>query len=278
MRPPFPVLVVGLLAVACSGGDDDDDASNTSSGSRGPVSGEDFVTELVSAMCGGLGGCCQQAGLSYNRADCETILGAVYGSLLDDAAAAPDFDEKLAGECIADVRADSGSCDFSNFGGSSCTGRFSSALGMSRMAGEACGQSCERTPSGTSCWIDGNDPGECYREDDLYCSTATSSCAPLVKNGEQCENSRACKNGYCESAVCVPRLPEGGDCGFDDAACQDGLLCDFSSGQCQPKGDIGSDCVFDDDCASDFCDRDGTCAEDDGGADADMILAIACGG
>jgi hypothetical protein len=275
MRRIFEFALPVLWLLGCSGGGSGDDSSSTKSGAKGPVSQGNFVSQLSQAMCGGISGCCQQAGFGYNRSNCETILNGLYGGVLQDVTSSADFDEQLAGDCIAQVRADSSSCNFTNFGGDSCATVFSSATANSRKRGEACGQSCVRSGSGTSCYVEGNDPGECYREDGLYCDSTTSQCARLVADGDQCSTSQACSTGYCVSTVCVPKLPKGSDCGFDDTACEDGLVCEFSSGQCMPKGKVGADCIFDGDCESDYCDTDGTCAE---GADNSQLLAIACGG
>lgn len=265
--------------VGANRGDDDDDTGSNDgpgAGAARPVSAANFTEELSQAMCGGIGGCCDEAGLAYDRANCEVVLNAVYGSVLQEATTTDAFDEELAGDCVAQVRADSSSCNFANFGGDSCNTVFSAATAVKRQEGETCGQTCELAADGTSCFIYSNDPGECYREDGLYCDAVLGECARLVPDGEQCAESLDCETGFCSSTVCIPKLPEGADC-FDDRACEAGLRCEFSSGSCAPKAAAGEDCIFYEDCESNSCGVDGTC-EEPGATDSAMLLALACGG
>jgi hypothetical protein len=284
-------VLVASLVVGCGGksgedddvgansGDDDDGNDGDGPGAEpsGPVSAANFTEELSQAMCGGIGGCCDEAGLAYDRANCEVVLNAVYGSVLQEATTTDAFDEELAGDCVAQVRADSSSCNFANFGGDSCNEVFSAATAVKRQEGEACGQSCELAADGRSCFVHSNDPGECYREDGLYCDAAIGECARLVPDGEQCAESLDCETGFCSSTVCIPKLPRGADCAFDDRACESGLRCDFSSGSCAPKVAAGGDCLYYEDCESNSCGADGTC-EEPGAGDSAMLLALACGG
>lgn len=265
--------LVACVALSCSGGGDDD---GPATGQTGPVASDNFVTQLASALCGNVGGCCQEAGLGYDRAACETALEALYGGLLAAVTSSADFDPVLAGECVEQVRTDAASCALHNLGGEACADVFAGVFADPRGEGEACGQSCERTMSGTNCYIHGSDSGECYREEGLYCEPTTLVCTRLVSNGAECTVSEACENGYCDSGACAAPLAEGGDCGFEDEACADGLICSAASGQCSPRAANGVPCFFEEDCMSDYCAPDGTCA--DASEAPSLLLASACTG
>jgi hypothetical protein len=281
-RTLWAVLGLGMLACAGNGSEDGEVAGNSSpngpSGPNtpsGPVSQDQFADELAVAVCGNLQDCCTEAGFGYDRSTCETTLGQVYRGVLAQALASEEYDPALAGNCVRQVGDAAGTCNFDQFGGESCAGIFSASAAR-RDSGADCGQSCESTGSGTTCFIDGDNPGECYREDGLYCDTVTFTCAPLIPNGDACTTSQGCEVGYCSDGVCVARLAEGEYCGFEDRACRNTLICEFASNTCAPKAAEGGDCVFDDDCASDNCGEAGICLAE--GEGDDTFLTIACGG
>lgn len=277
MWRPASWLGVGVLVFACAAESSDDDGhaggpnGPNASAPGGPIEAEDFPTVLATTVCGDLSGCCREADIGYDRGTCEITLRQLYGGVLKEALESDDYDPEQAADCLAALSDSVARCDFGRFGGEACA-RVFIVSPDERELGEECGQSCERTASGVTCYVGGTDEGECYREAGLYCDATSWTCAPLLADGQACFDSDECE-GHCSDGVCARRVGEGEHCS-DSRSCLDGLVCHLLTLSCAPPGQVGDSCWSSDECATGTCSEAGSCEEDSGGS----FLAVACGG
>jgi hypothetical protein len=92
------------------------------------------------------------------------------------------------------------------------------------------------TPSATEVEANPCDPNEMFRGKQTV--------------GEECDGPWECKEGlrcadFGIAGVCALRAAKGQNC-FSDGECNDGLICDFESGQCQPGALSGEACAYTD--------------------------------
>ena len=96
----------------------------------------------------------------------------------------------------------------------------------------ALGASCENTCASDECQYDYTDiPPEsrvavanCYTGDGVWCSPS-KVCEPLGEVGAVCERS-TCEAGlFCDSGICVPKVPEGTACQIASDECLEGFSC-----------------------------------------------------
>ena len=89
-------------------------------------------------------------------------------------------------------------------------------------------------------------------------------------DGTACALDVQCASLYCKRTdtcgQCAPRIPAGGECGSDPAACEAGTYCGFNS-QCLLLGEPGNACDSETPCAPLLQCVEGTCAQG-GGAGA----------
>ncbi len=121
-----------------------------------------------------------------------------------------------------------------------CTGLFRACVSDSECAtgwecsseAEQCGP-CQRAGTTEACVSDSN----CALGD--VC--VAGQCKGRVSLGQACTDSAECVNGWCDSELCVPFAPLGGECGgaFDECG-MDGWCS--SDGVCEKQGAIGESC------------------------------------
>jgi hypothetical protein len=106
--------------------------------------------------------------------------------------------------------------------------------------GTLCGGSCDL---GGDCSTTVSNPDDtyptafCYEEDGLFCPFGYG-CAPLIDDGEYCDQPAACgSDGLC-SSTCVPLRASGDSCQFI-FDCAEGLTCD--GGFCVPEPVAGDE-------------------------------------
>ncbi|HWP07697.1 MAG TPA: hypothetical protein VNN72_18225 [Polyangiaceae bacterium] len=121
--------------------------------------------------------------------------------------------------------------------------------------GEACGASCARDGSSTSCSYMGtsaNNKG-CWEEDGLYCSDA-GVCASVPKLGEACPDYACATDSYCGGSVCVASIASGPCPSYIE--CLHTSYCDSDTQMCIPLKANGAACNYDSECSSANCEGD----------------------
>lgn len=95
--------------------------------------------------------------------------------------------------------------------------------------------------------------------------TNTSVCIKLKANGEMCENSGYCGDGYCDAAtsLCTARKANGAAC-TETNECSDGY-CDLAVMTCTARKPAGQPCTSHEECQFGECDATtSTCSSDSG--------------
>jgi hypothetical protein len=191
-----------------------------------PVPADQFVAQMTSAVCNGLGPCCHANIIGFDYAKCVSAVQGAYAPYFGK----PGYDAQVGGNLIAKLRSVSATCSETP----------ADAADIAKTAG--------RLFSGPK------HPGEPCA-DDVDCALPPSGTAACVKAGGGPDGGVA-GSSYCEQivpatpgAACGPTPPNGvpltivGDC---DQSNPD-LYCNEGSGQtagtCQPRNAIGQTCT-----------------------------------
>jgi hypothetical protein len=230
------------------------------------VPAESFAAEFSQAVCANVGRCCSRSEFHFARTSCEARLKASFQTRLDQLLVDLDYDEVVAGTCLARL-GEPQSCTLSlgQFpqcqgmlvgqlengqlcdSDSSCKSRWcarladapfsfvcsppqGSPLGAGKAA-DACAGTCD-SPRNCPLVGGGVTPTVCYRTDGLFCAASggieAQRCQGLRGAGEPCEVDEECEVGsFCEGVCEAPR-PNGAYCGNANE-CQSGACLD---GEC----------------------------------------------
>lgn len=127
-----------------------------------------------------------------------------------------------------------------------------------RQQSEACAEFFHSCVSDSECgvyWECSNEDGQCgacllagsteacvsERNCALGDACVAGQCKERVSLGQACTDSAECVNGWCESGLCVPIVPLGGECGGAYKECGMEGWCS-SDGVCEQQGAIGDHC------------------------------------
>lgn len=229
----------------------------------GPVAHADFGERAASAICGNIGGCCEDGGFGFDRAACDTYVRTVFdrderpNTVWDSAAAGRciDYYTEVATSCVVSQDQLEGSCDRLDHGvvpaGGDCQDDFECADIRGERAicfydGTTVSGRCEAAippmrarrgdPCNTSCSGDcGSFPADpttaaCFLDDGVVCDFNVGVCVSVPGVGEPCP-------AY---------------------ACLAGAYCDYLDLVCKAKKTAGASCEQGDECSIDTC-RDGVC-------------------
>lgn len=285
-----------------------------------PVARADFAATYAKAFCSSIAGCCAAKSFPYDGPKCEVYLTGLLGTVYPDDPSQLDYDPVAAGDCIATAASyistckddggpppavcdqmftgkvpEGGTCKFSGnvcapVAGADVSCDYDPATKAGKCAvkpvgkaGDGCGSSCTRHPSGdTSCTGFGSAgsgpmPGkaECYSNDGLYCDGSVYQCKPTAKLGEACTSTEGCLvDTFCDAGKCAPPLALGAKCSFS-SLCANGY-CDNATQACVPKKKDTATCQSSSECQSGECNymqggTMGTCrAADSGPASAEV--------
>jgi len=233
----------------------------------GPVAQEDFVERAVSAICGNIGGCCEDARYGFDRAGCDAFIRAwtadrdapIPNTVWDSAAAGRciGFYTEIATSCVVTEELIAQNCGRLYLGtlpaGADCMVDFECAdidgvRAICFYDGTTANGRCETTglqpwqraglgdPCTTSCGECGPFPPDsgtlvCVREEGLVCDQDIGVCVPVAGISEPCPRH-----------VCV-----------------DGAYCDTLDLMCKAKKTTGAPCDIGDECSTGSC-HDGVCS------------------
>lgn len=276
------VRFVLLVLLAACGGD----------GPSGPLG--EFYADYAVVVCDHAEPCCDAAKLPFDRAACVESVRSLGTLALLVSSPHQQFDEAAAKKCLSQTparlktceSAEPPSCDVLKGTldvGDECTDNdecrspargevfcdsetddgpeFCTATGPAK-EGEPCVATCEEP--GENCFARaeaGQFGGICYREDDLQCEPATSTCQPLLALGTPCDGIDQCERGtWCNFTACMPRLDLGEPCGGFGTCVEDAYCAE--DGTCAKRKDHGEPCIDDSECKETVCSVDGVCASD----------------
>jgi hypothetical protein len=274
MRVLSLMLALGVIGVGCSSGSGDSQPSGSEMGAR---------------YCNLFKPCCAQAGLPDTQEGCRLLFGSAVAanqaaaedciSQYETWAQAPDWCEtwstherpasceqafpqgsnggtKKPGETCTF----SDDCAPSSKGEVSCYHDFDNDTEYCRveLAGTS-GSPCVGTRDGNLTIFSGAtagaiEVGVCDKADGLYCNFSSSTCAPLVAEGQPCEESFACLGEtYC-STTCKPKVPAGSSCSDSSSACAENTYCNYDTYVCMQSLPDGATCQTSGECESSYCD------------------------
>jgi len=261
-----PLLFLWSCAGRSVGGGSLDSGPDSGSPDSGPVAQADFAERAVSAICGNIGGCCEKAGIGFDRAGCDAYVRAE----ADRDAPSPNtvWDSEAAGRCI----------DFYTDIATSC-------LVSEDQFDEHCDRVYRGTlPAGGECFDDfecadiGGERAICFHDGTTVngrCKARNSPPPEHAGLGEACHTSCSdcghlspdISTGVCfldegmvcdfNINVCVPIAGLGEPC--PAYVCVAGAYCDTLDLMCKAKKNDGASCEYGDQCSIGSC-LDGVCS------------------
>jgi hypothetical protein len=252
---------------------------------KSSVNRDQLLSDLVSAVCTSVTGCCSQASLELDDQKCYNDVVGRMGLTIQDPLLA--YDENQAGDCLDQMKASVEACQTVDYSpclaafsgnrppGATCSQALDCAAGQygnvvctsdghclqpQRGApGQPCSYSCIDSAAGASCeniYQGGGDPANqvsCHSWDNLYCSSrASGTCQPIGSDCRELPNN-TCPDGLsCDlsSGACVAPIPVGAPCP-QMTGCGSAAYC--NNGTCTPVKPLHSLCAIDDECSSHRC-------------------------
>ncbi len=223
---------------------------------QGPVTLEEFTAGAAAARCDSLGGCCDRASHSFDRASCEAATTLRLVALWSEDEKV-EYNPAVGGACLDQLRR-SMSCGQANDADGALSACDDLFVGTVPVGGECRSTSqCQGVRSrGAQCVF--NDDGE---EGSGVCTIVERTTPARGKAGDACVGT--CNEGEgCSLDV----APTAGGQPPVNVACyiKDGLYCQFNDRpRCQPLVAVGEPCDSSDACVSGaFCDlNDQHCRE-----------------
>jgi len=227
-------LICALLSMfgasACGG-------SVESEGSPVPIA--QFASEYASSLCKTYAGCCEQAGLPYNYANCFD--GYTSQENFTSTVVSEGYDPTLGRRCIDTVARSASSCLLGGLGSAEvlevCSPLFPKPRTIIEATGAilaAQGEACDETCTNYDCrGKDGSRPlHACSLEEGLRCAE-DRTCQPALELGEACDNlhNRCLKQLTCVAGQCIEQHANG-PCA-NNSACISTSTC--QAGQCVPS-------------------------------------------
>jgi hypothetical protein len=214
-----------------------------------------FATAFSRAQCDNLERCCSLSKFEFDRVNCEGRQKASLQASLDRVLMGPvDYDERVAGECLATLSEQQG-CGVESIELPPCKGMLvgrlqdgepcsentacksgwctsrgdavelvctplaGSGLVVTGKAGHDCVTTCE-APGNCPAFASSETEVVCYRTDGLFCESSAEAqrpqCQRLLEIGKPCQESQQCELGLFCRSVCQAPHPNGAACEYGD--------------------------------------------------------------
>jgi hypothetical protein len=257
---------LGLVAVVSCGESNSGSGGNGNGNLNGPATTKD---QFIAQVCAEYADCCAAAGRPTDGAQCRAFYGAF---------APPNFDQAVANDCLAEIRALPDLCDSYSVETPSCEQVFSA--GGTAMPGEECEDDDDCAPAdegSVECVTDfiedatiqqcqvrltgeeGSSPCVGTVDGNIIFSSGSDTGIPSMGYLCRLADGLTCDDvsGECRALAEVGEACSGG---FYDCVAE--AYCDFAEGMCTERIEVGEPCQTDDQClASAYCDEsDSTCA------------------
>lgn len=219
-----------------------------------PVAVADFPTAYADALCGPAATCCAALGGTFDPAKCRDA-ASQESRYLNNAPPGSTYDAQAAGDCVAQVSAQYGSCPASLLAPPSNTDRCQLYTGTAKL-GESCANKlCARTSEKGPLMCEPY-TGVCTAV--VVAATGAPCCVALPYGNTTCRNEQGgvlplCSNtsSFCDpnSLVCVAPLNDGVTCDpryGASAPCRSGSYCSVQPtgpALCAPLPGAGAPCA-----------------------------------